>query len=141
MIKRAELKLSELGELAKIIPGEEPKLEISPILGKTIPVCEPKLDGNELEYVKRCFETSWISSAGENIQRFEEEFAEASGAKYGVSCTNGTTALHLALATLGVGKKDEVIIPTFTMIATANAVTYTGAKPFLVESEPKIFSS
>lgn len=136
MIKKAELELRELGELARIIPGEEPKLEISPIFGKTIPVCEPKLDGNELEYVKRCFETSWISSAGENIQRFEEKFAEACGAKYGVSCTNGTTALHLALATLGVGKEDEVVIPTFTMIATANAVTYTGAKPVLVDSEP-----
>ena len=135
MIKRVELNLKELGELAKIIPGQEPKLEISPTLRKKIPVCEPKLDGNELKYVTKCFETSWISSAGENIQKFEEEFAQACGAKYGVSCTSGTAALHLALATLGVGRGDEVIIPTFTMIATANAVTYTGAKPVLVDSE------
>ena len=55
MIKRAELDLKELGELAKVIPGEEPELEISPALGKIIPVCEPKLDGNELEYVTKCF--------------------------------------------------------------------------------------
>lgn len=140
MIKRAELNLKELGELAKIIPGEEPKLEISPTLRKKIPVCEPKLDGNELKYVTKCFETSWISSAGENIQKFEQEFAQACGAKYGVSCTSGTAALHLALATLGVGRGDEVIIPTFTMIATANAVTYTGAKPVLVDSEPNTWN-
>ena len=140
MIKRVELNLKELGELAKIIPGQEPKLEISPTLRKKIPVCEPKLDGNELKYVTKCFETSWISSAGENIQKFEEEFAQACGAKYGVSCTSGTAALHLALATLGVGRGDEVIIPTFTMIATANAVTYTGAKPVLVDSEPNTWN-
>jgi len=138
--KRVELSLKELGELAKIIPGQEPKLEISPTLRKKIPVCEPKLDGNELKYVTKCFETSWISSAGENIQKFEEEFAQACGAKYGVSCTSGTAALHLALATLGVGRGDEVIIPTFTMIATANAVTYTGAKPVLVDSEPNTWN-
>ena len=140
MIKRVELNLKELGELAKIIPGQEPELEISPTLRKKIPVCEPKLDGNELKYVTKCFETSWISSAGENIQKFEEEFAQACGAKYGVSCTSGTAALHLALATLGVGRVDEVIIPTFTMIATANAVTYTGAKPVLVDSEPNTWN-
>lgn len=140
MIKRVELSLKELGELAKIIPGEEPKLEISPTLRKKIPVCEPKLDGNELKYVTKCFETSWISSAGENIQKFEQEFAQACGAKYGVSCTSGTAALHLALATLGVGRGDEVIIPTFTMIATVNAVTYTGAKPVLVDSEPNTWN-
>jgi len=140
VIKRVELNLKELGELAKIIPGQEPELEISPTLKKMIPVCEPKLDGNELKYVTKCFETSWISSAGENIQKFEEEFAQACGAKYGVSCSSGTAALHLALATLGVGRGDEVIIPTFTMIATANAVTYTGAKPVLVDSEPNTWN-
>jgi len=140
VIKRVELNLKELGELAKIIPGQEPKLEISHTLRKKIPVCEPKLDGNELKYVTKCFETSWISSAGENIQKFEQEFAQACGAKYGVSCTSGTAALHLALATLGVGRGDEVIIPTFTMIATANAVTYTGAKPVLVDSEPNTWN-
>ncbi len=58
------------------------------------------------------------------------------GARYGVACANGTVALHLALATLGLEPGDEVIIPTFTMIATANAVTYLGAKPVLVDSEP-----
>ena len=142
MIKPAELKLEELGDLASIIPGHEPKLELSvdriPVsetAGKIIPVCEPDLRGRELEYVTDCIQTNWISSAGKYVGEFEERFSEHCGAKYGIACTNGTTALHLAMATLGVAPGDEVIIPTFTMIATANAVTYTGATPVLVDSE------
>lgn len=136
MIKKIELNLKELGDLAKIIPGPEPRLKVSATLGRIIPVCEPKLDGNEFRYVARCLETNWISSTGNNIEQFEKKFARCCGARYGISCTSGTTALHLALATLGIGKGDEVIIPTFTMIATANAVTYTGATPVLVDAEP-----
>ena len=142
MIKPVELKLEELGDLASIIPGHEPKLELSidriPVseaAGKIIPVCEPDLRGKELEYVTDCIKTNWISSAGKYVREFEERFSEHCGAKYGIACTNGTTALHLAMATLGIGPGDEVIIPTFTMIATANAVTYTGATPVLVDSE------
>ncbi|MFQ6014168.1 MAG: DegT/DnrJ/EryC1/StrS family aminotransferase [Anaerolineae bacterium] len=144
MLKESKLDLEELGERASIIPGPEPALEISigripvselDIQRKIIPVCEPRLDGNELKYVTHCVETNWISSAGRYIQEFEESFSRCCGAKYGVACANGTVALHLALATLGIGPGDEVIIPTFTMIATANAVTYTGAKPVLVDSE------
>ncbi|OIO90707.1 MAG: aminotransferase DegT [Anaerolineae bacterium CG2_30_64_16] len=100
-----------------------------------IPVCEPTLSGNELKYVTDAVETNWISSAGGYIGRFEALFAEKVGARYGVACANGTVALHLALATTGLGPGDEVIIPTFTMIATANAVTYLGARPVLVDSE------
>jgi perosamine synthetase len=147
MIKPAELKLEELGDLASIIPGHEPKLEISidriPVsetAGKIIPVCEPDLRGRELEYVTDCIQSNWISSAGKYVGEFEERFSEYCGAKYGIACTNGTTALHLAMATLGVGPGDEVIIPTFTMIATANAVTYTGATPVLVDSEPETWN-
>jgi len=136
MIKKIELNLKELGDLAKIIPGPEPRLKVSATLGRIIPVCEPKLNGNEFRYVARCLETNWISSTGNNIEQFEKKFARCCGARYGISCTSGTTALHLALATLGIGKGDEVIIPTFTMIATANAVTYTGATPVLVDAEP-----
>jgi len=136
MIKKIELNLKELGDLAKIIPGPEPRLKVSATLGRIIPVCEPKLNGNESRYVARCLETNWISSTGNNIEQFEKKFARCCGARYGISCTNGTTALHLALAILGIGKGDEVIIPTFTMIATANAVTYTGATPVLVDAEP-----
>lgn len=100
-----------------------------------IPVCEPKLGKEEIQYVMECLDSGWISSKGEFIERFEEKFSKYCGAKYGVATSSGTTALHLALATLGIGLGDEVIIPSFTMIATANAVVYTGAKPVLVDSE------
>lgn len=100
-----------------------------------IPVCEPSLGEKELEYVLDCVRSTWISSKGKYIEQFEEKFSRYCGAKYGVVTTSGTTALHLALVCLGIGKGDEVIIPTFTMIATANAVTYTGANFVLVDSE------
>jgi len=100
-----------------------------------IPVCEPTLNGNEKKYVLDCLDTNWISSNGKYIELFETKFAEFCNVKYGVSCSNGTTALHLALAVLNIGKDDEVIIPDFTMIATINSVLYTGAKPIVVDSE------
>jgi perosamine synthetase len=100
-----------------------------------IPVCEPTITGNELKYVTDCIQTNWISSHGKYIEQFEEAFAKFCDTKYAVSCCNGTTALHLALESLGIGKGDEVIIPTFTMVATCNAVIYSGAKPVLVDSE------
>jgi perosamine synthetase len=145
MLKPHELSMEELGDLAEIIPGPEPVLQAAvhpiPQFGAAsrrpiIPVCEPTLSGNELKYVTDAIETNWISSAGSYIRRFEAMFAEKMGARYGVACANGTVALHLALATLGLEPGDEVIIPTFTMIATANAVTYLGAKPVLVDAEP-----
>jgi perosamine synthetase len=144
MLQESKLDLSELGSLADIIPGQEPELQLTipripisqPGLGtKIIPVCEPTLRGNEAKYVLECLETNWISSAGKYIPMFEEMFARKCGAAYAVACCNGTVALHLALAALGIGPGDEVIIPTFTMIATINAVTYTGARPVLVDSE------
>src|SRR3989344_4749696 len=100
-----------------------------------IPVCEPTLNGNELRYVLDAVSSGWISSFGKYIEQFEQSFSRFCGTKYGVACSNGTTALHLALEALGIGKGDEVIIPTFTMIATANAIIYSGAKPVLVDSE------
>lgn len=145
MLKPAELEPEDLGDLAKIIPGRDPELQVRipripvselDLQTRIIPVCEPTLNGNEAEYVLDCIESNWISSAGKYIPRFEEAFAEACGTRYGVACVNGTVALHLALATLGIGPGDEVILPTFTMIATINAVTYTGATPVLVDSEP-----
>jgi len=100
-----------------------------------IPVCEPFLGENETKYVTDCLKTNWISSRGNYIEEFEREFANYCGCKYGVSTTSGTTALHLALASLGIGSEDEVIVPTFTMISTAFAVVYTSAKPVLVDAE------
>jgi perosamine synthetase len=101
-----------------------------------IPVCEPLLTGKELEYAGDCLKTNWISSAGKYIPEFEKRFAEYCGCKYGVTTTNGTTALHLALAALGIGAGDEVIMPAFTMAACAFSIVYTGAKPVLVDAEP-----
>jgi len=100
-----------------------------------IPVCEPLLTGKELEYVTDCLNSNWISSKGKYIEEFEEKFANYCGCKYGISTTSGTTALHLALACLGIGAADEVIVPSFTMISTVFAIVYTGAKPVLVDSE------
>ena len=132
-----------------IIPGREPTVQVQlrriPVqqgLNETsfIPVCEPTLGGKELEYVTEAIRTNWISSAGSYIQSFEESFAAACDVAHGVACTSGTTALHLAMAALGLGPGDEVIMPTFTMIATPNCARYTGATPVLVDSEPRTWN-
>jgi perosamine synthetase len=90
----------------------------------------------ELEYVTDCIRSGWVSSLGEYVRRFEREFAAYCGVRYGVATHNGTVALHLALAALGIGPGDEVILPSLTFVATANAVAYTGAKPVFADSEP-----
>lgn len=100
-----------------------------------IPVAEPSLVGNEKKYVLDCLESTWISSNGKYIQQFEEAFAKFCGVKCALSCCNGTASLHLALLALGVGPGDEVIVPTLTFVATANAVSYCGATPVFVDSE------
>lgn len=100
-----------------------------------IPVCEPYLNGNEIKYVNDAVSTGWISSSGSYVNKFEEAFSRYCGCKYGVAVCNGTVAIHLALVALGIGKGDEVIIPSFTMIATAFAVCYTGAKPVFVDAD------
>lgn len=137
MLRQAKINQISLKRIIKIIPKSEPNLLISKELGKIIPVCEPVLEGNELKYIKECIRENWISSTkGKYIKRFEEDFARICQTKYAVSCTSGTAALHIALAALGIGKGDEVIIPTFTMIATPNAVAYLQANPVLVDAEP-----
>lgn len=105
-----------------------------------IPVAEPNLEGNELKYVEDCIKTGWISSIGEYVTRFEEGFSRYCGVKHGVAVANGTVALHLALEALGIKKGDEVIVPSLTFVATANAVKYTGAKPVFVDSEPRTWN-
>lgn len=101
-----------------------------------ISVAKPKLNGNEREYVLDCLDTNWISSIGKYITGFEAAFAHFCGVKYAVATNNGTTALHLALVALDLQPGDEVIIPTVTYIATANAVRYCGAIPVLVDVSP-----
>lgn len=97
------------------------------------PIAKPDLSGNELKYLTEAIETGWISSKGPFIQRLEEKFAEYIGVKYSVACSSGTTALTLALASLGIKRGDEVIVPDFTMIATAWPVNYLGATPVFVD--------
>lgn len=101
-----------------------------------MPVCEPSLGEKELANVSEAVRSGWVSSRGPFIKQFEEGFSKYIGTKYGVSTSNGTTAIHLALVSLGIGPGDEVIMPSFTMIASANCVSYTGAKVVLVDSEP-----
>ncbi len=119
-----------------MLPGREPQLAPAPPFGRAIPVCEPDLSGSELERVTDCMRSGWISSIGALVTEFEQAFAAAVGARHGVACCNGTVAVHMALHTAGVGPGDEVIVPSFTMIATANAVRYCGAVPVLVDSDP-----
>ncbi|MFF3753627.1 DegT/DnrJ/EryC1/StrS family aminotransferase [Streptomyces sp. NPDC002018] len=99
----------------------------------THPVSRPWLGGRELDYVTEAVRDGWISSQGPYVRRFEEAFARYNGVAHGVACSSGTTALTLALRALGVGPGDEVIVPEFTMIASAWAVTYTGATPVFVD--------
>ena len=105
-----------------------------------IPVCIPLLGEKELEYVVDCIKTNWISSKGKYVEEFENKFAKYCGCKYGITTTSGTTALHLALASINTKKGDEVIIPASTMIATAFAVIYCGATPVLVDAEPETWN-
>lgn len=100
-----------------------------------IPVAGPSLGQRELLYVTDCILSGWVSSAGKYVKKFEEMFADYCGASHGVATSSGTTALHLALLAIGVGPRDEVIVPSLTFIATANAVTYTGARPVFADSE------
>lgn len=105
-----------------------------------IPVAEPLVGEKELEYVTDCIKTNWISSAGKYVVKFEEMFSEFCGTRYGVATSNGTTALHLALTVLGIGKGDEVIVPTLTFVATANAARYCNADAVFVDSEPRTWN-
>jgi perosamine synthetase len=99
-----------------------------------VPIYQPDLSGNEKKYVNECLDTSWISSRGRFVAEFESGFATRIGVKHAASVSNGTVALHLALMALGIGPGDEVIVPTLTYIASANAVAHTGATPVFVDS-------
>jgi perosamine synthetase len=98
-----------------------------------IPVFAPWLSENVRRYVLDCVDSGWISSLGQYVERFERDFAAFCEARHGVATSNGTTALHLALVTLGIGPGDEVLVPDLTFVSTANVVRYTGATPVLVD--------
>jgi len=101
-----------------------------------IPVFSPWLPESARRYVLDCVDSGWISSLGKYVPRFEEELARFCEARHAVATANGTVALHLALAVLGIGAGDEVLVPDLTFVASANAVLYTGATPVLVDVDP-----
>lgn len=101
-----------------------------------VPVNQPLLDGNELKYLAECIETGWISSEGPFVRRLEEGIADLTDQRHGVAVANGSVALDVAVAALGLGAGDEVILPTFTIIACAAAIVRAGATPVVVDSDP-----
>lgn len=100
-----------------------------------IPVYRPDFDGNEMAYVRRCLESSWISSRGEFIDRFQSDFARFIGADNATAVTNGTVALHLAMLGVGLGPGDEVIVPSLTYVAAVNSIRYVGAIPIFADAD------
>lgn len=102
-----------------------------------IPVNEPLLGAHESQYVMECLNTGWISSEGRFIREFEERWAAYCGMAHGVAVSNGTVALQAAVACLDLAPGDEIIMPTFTIISCAQAVTYNGGVPVLVDSDPR----
>jgi len=99
-----------------------------------IPLYKPLIKKNEIINVNDCLKSSWISSKGKYIAKFEELFSKYTGIKYSTTVVNGTAALHLALLALGIKRLDEVIVPTYTYVATVNAVSFVGAKPIFIDS-------
>ncbi len=105
-----------------------------------IPIMEPWLDQQEIDLVMDCLKTGWISSQGKYIAEFEKAFSGFCGSRFGVATSNGTTALHLALLTLGIGPGDEVIVPALSFVASANVVVYVGAKPVFADVDEKTWT-
>src|SRR3990167_2162886 len=115
------------------------------IVGKLHQLCgpgaqalhEPCFLGNEWKYLKDCLDSTFVSSVGKFVDRFEVDLAAYTGAKYAVAVVNGTAALHVALQLAGVQQDDEVLVPALTFVGTANAINHCGAMPHFVESEER----
>lgn len=107
----------------------------SVIGSEPVPLHAPQFQGHEWDYLKQCLDSTFVSSVGPFVDRFEAELATYTGAKYAVAVVNGTAALHIALLMAGVQPGDEVLVPALTFVATANAVRYCGAIPHFVDSE------
>lgn len=105
-------------------------------MNRKIPVAVPSFIGNEKKYVDDCMDTTWISSNGKYISKFENAFADFLDCQHAIAVSNGTVALHVPLVALGLKPGDEVLVPSLTYIATANAVAYCGAKPVFVDCLP-----
>ena len=97
----------------------------------------PNVSGNEWKYVKECLDTTWVSSVGAYVDKFERVVADFAGAKYGIAASNGTSALHISLELCGVKRNDYVIVPNVTFIASVNSICYTKARPILIDVDPE----
>lgn len=120
------LSITKLVEAVNGVLGDAPR---------PVPLHTPTLDGNAWPYVKQCIDTGWVSTAGAFVERFEKELADYTGTGHAVAVSNGTAALHAALLLAGVQPDDEVLLPSLTFVATANAVAYCHAVPHFVEVE------
>ena len=127
-MNRGELIASQVIDAIRLVVGPGPKL-----------LHEPTFAGNEWDYLKECLDSTFVSSVGKFVDRFETDLALYTGAYYAVATVNGTAALHVALKLAGVIQGDEVLIPALTFVATANAVTYCNAFPHFVDSEESTF--
>jgi perosamine synthetase len=148
--KGAHLDLTRAGDLAVAWTGEAGKGTVTPVLdtqnrivdiiecpeATLLPVAEPDLSHQELRNLLDAYLSTWISSTGDYIRNFEASFAARVGMAHGVATSNGTVSLHLALAALGIGEGDEVIVPDFTFAASINTVMHVGARPVLVDVDP-----
>lgn len=108
---------------------------------KHIPIYTPQLTDKEAANVLDCMNTGWISSRGKYVGMFEGGFCKFTNSDFAVTVSNGTVALHLAFLALGIKEGDEVIVPTFTYIASVNAIRYVGATPVFVDSEPQFWQA
>ncbi|MGH9065373.1 MAG: DegT/DnrJ/EryC1/StrS family aminotransferase, partial [Acidimicrobiales bacterium] len=117
-----------LGDPTAICPGPaKPRIFLSP----------PHVGERERQFLIEAFESNWIAPLGPHVDAFERELGEYVGVPHAAALSSGTAALHLALQLLGVGRGDEVVVPTLTFIATAGAVTYLGARPVLLDADPR----
>ena len=130
-------KLALLNETIRFLPVvDENNVPVDVISWAEIwklPLVEPSLGGNELKYVSECIKTNWISSQGSFVSKFETDFARYHDAQHAIAVSSGTTALQLALTSMGIGKGDEVITPNLTFGASANAIIHTGATPVFAD--------
>jgi len=129
MIKPEQLVVNRIIHAIQLVAGAAGSTPIS--------LHEPHFNGNEWRYVKECLDSNYVSSVGQFVNRFEQELADYTGAKYAIAVVNGTAALHVALLLAGVVRDDEVLIPSLSFVATANATAYIGAIPHFVDSNER----
>ena len=122
-------------DLSNQIENQVLEAIVSVVGSRNVPLHEPSFDGNEWIYVKECLDSTFVSSVGKFVDRFESDLADLTGAKNVISVVNGTAALHIALKLAGVVSNDEVLVPALTFVATVNAVTYCNAIPHFIDSE------